>query len=580
MHRLDETQIEEFIERGYLLLRDCLPPEARTLADDTLIRQDPPPTYRGRSGGQSALEVRDLDLTDATTWGSSRLDVETQRSLPIATFAPKLWGAVTSLIGGSEQIRRREMGQQFILNADFLPRPGPADAPKTWLDGGYWHIDAPDQRTSLRGRRDALVLLILWSDVEPDSGGPLFSPGSLERVARQLEATPKGVDTLAKDWGVQHARNTEVFEFNGKVGDVLITHALALHSAQKNHSDEIRVLENPTIMVASALDYSADNPDPTPVEACIIRRLASRAAPRVPRVGIDEGASVLRQHHPDYFLPGRTRWNARLDEPTRAAVHELDRALAREWTRQLATRIVDGNSGAYYHLAAAVAAIRAVFVNELSCDARPAEGLADVDFSSTAWARLGRGFVNGEGQNYALACLVEELFEGAELLTLEGDPRHLVVRAATPEGWALLDAWSSHGVFFVDGLGEGALAGVPELATLQPDRSTTRAGFGRRAYLDARVLPWQLPGAAASLDELVAAVRDAGDGGQVADGGQAEDPWPAFLDARLLQLSGDQEAAGEAYQELLAKLDRRGVTARVAAELGRRTTLGRSALDR
>lgn len=573
-HALDESQVEHFIEHGFLLLRGALPAAARTLADDTLVRQDPAPGYRGRGGKMAIQALAEVDLNDASTWGGVRLDLETQRSLPIATFAPKLWGALTSLIGSEEQIRRNTMGEQFILNADFKP-PSPG-RDKTWRDGTYWHIDAPDHQTSLEGRRDALVLLVLWSDVEPDGGGPLVSGQSLGHVARELQATPEGVDTLADEWGAQHAQECDdVFEFHGEVGDVLITHAFALHSAQKNGSNRVRVLENPCIFVSKVLDYSWDNPSPTPVEACVIRRLAEGERRKV-RGGVDERAHLLREFHADYFLPGRRAWRARVSAGEQAKVHELDRALMFEWTSRTAQRLGANDYGTVHQLKSAISLLREVFVNERDCGMRPPERLEDPDFSKTAWSRMGRGFVNSEGQNYSLACLLDQLFERAELFGLRhGDERHVFVRVTTQEGQAFADAWSPHQLFVLESLAD-ALPGVPTLAELPTSDREARACFAADAYERAQLLRWEPPRSpSTSLEVLAEAVRADGENA----GGAADGAWPTLLEARLSQLMGDSAAASRAYADVQSKLGKKGVTARVAEALGRRAAAGRLNFD-
>ena len=272
---------DAFVREGCLIIRNAFDKDAaQALKHATFDRKAPKPTLRHEQDFdlQELGRLEELNLLDWKTVPRARLYLETGRSLPIADFAPKLWRAVTDLVGGSEHITRKTMGEQWILNAEFEKPPMPRMG-RSYYRRSNWHIDEPGERTTLANRHDALALLLLWSDVDPGGGGPLYSGESLARVVQQLETAETNspnrcLDTRNYKWARRAIADcNDIQEFTGHAGDVLITHALALHAAQANYSRRVRILENPTVRLSKPLNYSPDNPHPSPAERAIIDRL-------------------------------------------------------------------------------------------------------------------------------------------------------------------------------------------------------------------------------------------------------------------------------------------------------------------
>ena len=567
---LSSSQVEEFIERGYLVLRDCLPAERmREMTHRTIIERDPAPTYRGRDELRGDGEVEGLDLLDAKTWPFPSLHLDTKRILPIAEFAPKLWGALRTLVGDRHYIDRRTMGEQVILNGDYRPPPCPAFTPE-YRDDLFFHIDAPSKATTFEGRHDALVLLILWSKVEPGGGGPLFTGESLDRVVQQIDAAPDGVDTLNRKWGTRIGRECgDVFEFTGDVGDVLISHAFALHAAHSNYGEAMRVLENPTITIRGVLDYRSDNPDPSPVEACVIRRRSKQAPADIhPKTAIAKGAQALLRHHPDYFLPGRGAWQKRTNAQTQRRVRALDAGLWSAWVQRVTDRIRHRRQGVVGELKIAMAMVRELVANELYCGVRVGESLADGDFVQTPWSRLMRGMVNGEGQNYVLATLLARMFERVELRRLPSSG-HVLVRVVTPEGSAFVDAWAGR-LFHVASIDTDPVEGVPEYAQL--GTSGERTHFEREQYESSEVVPLvSPPEPEADLETLTRALAS--------DAVARVDVWGRYIAARIDQLVGHRNEAHRSFSALSQRLAPSTATGKITQIFAERTGADHYTLD-
>lgn len=571
---LSEAEKAEFIAKGYLILRGCFSPElAKQMVRQTVVLKDPAPIYRDEFA-QHRADLGQLDLREPETWTHARVYLDTRRSLPIQEFSPKLWGALVSLLGSDANIARRTMGEQWIFNADFRPPPAPP------LDVEYfgirqWHIDEPGQYMTLQNRRDAIAMLILWSDVDPGGGGPLYSGESLNSIVSELEDSEGGFDGRGDDWAMRIARDcNDVAEFTGKAGDVLITHAFALHAPQLNFSWRIRVLENPTVRTTEVLNYSTENPAPSPVEACVISRLTRKtvAAPSTKR-GFRECAQVLIDCHPDYFLPGKEKWRERVAPDLQARVHDLDRALTISWISRLADQVVEHRVTPLDQLRTSIRIMNEVFVNQLAIHAHlPEEVFAD-DFAETCWARLFRGFVNCEGQNYALALLLRRLFPRAEMYntidpkTGQGD--HMLVRVETSEGWALADAWGPNSLFYVNTVDGGALAGIPEYSELELQGDRPDLGsLAREAYEGGEVVDTPFPKAPdRDFADLAGIVREASEPQQQAG-------WTAYLQARMSHLMGERIEAHDAYAGLLSRRLVGGLTGRVCKVFEERTSKG------
>lgn len=571
---LSPEEIEHFVERGYLLVRGCFPPEvAAELVRGTLVDRDPAPRLgHRRMEGEEPLDAGSLDLADASTWGRTRLDVETGRSLPIERFAPRLWSAIRTLIGPDRQIARWTMGESWVLNGFFAHAPAPPLDPRHY-GLSAWHIDAPSPRTTLDGRYDALVLLILWSDVDPGGGGTLYSGASLGHVVRCLEAHPEGVDTTSYAWGTNIVLGCgDVRELTGRAGDVLITHPFTLHAGQHNYSQRVRVLENPIISVEEPMRYRSDHASPSPVERAVIRRLSR---PRLrPRDWARDAARCLIERHPDYFLPGHARWSARVDAEERRLVNALDDLLVRSWVSRVAHRIEDEHDTPLRAAEVAIANVRLLVVNWRAVGGRAREPAAQEDLGRNGWSRLLRGFMSCRAQNHLLGLVLAELFDEVRSFDIldhaNGRAIHTLLLVSTGAGWFFADAWASHPIFHLR-----SRFGPPHPGTLEYDELEDLASAVRRRALYSReryeagrpsTRPLRLP--EAPTEDPLGPLR-----ARSGSPARSFDPWQSYLAVRAEHLLEGGDGMGEAYGQLAAKHRFKGTTRSVIEALAERARL-------
>lgn len=251
---LSPAQIEQFLDRGFVTLPDCFPPErAQELTD-------------------RAFQRLGCAKDDPQTWEQSRVHMPTLESFEVPAFAPKAWQAMCQLLGGEERIQQPSAwGDAFIVNfRDGADRPweGPSAQTRGWhKDGDFFRhfLDRPEQ---------GLLPLVLWSDIEPQGGGTFFATDSVPVVARFLADHPEGV--LPNEFPfrdlISQCRNFA--ECTGKAGDVVLLHPFVLHASSQNHSGRPRFLTNPPVTLAEPMQFNRPAPEAhSPVEQAILRAL-------------------------------------------------------------------------------------------------------------------------------------------------------------------------------------------------------------------------------------------------------------------------------------------------------------------
>ncbi|MBE7463424.1 MAG: hypothetical protein HS116_07960 [Planctomycetes bacterium] len=249
---LSDAEIEHFITYGFVHLKACFP----------------------RSEGQalvaSAFERMQIDPHDPRTWKESKPKCEATTVLDASEFAPKAYGAICDLVGGEERLQRPVMWNDgFIVNlnwkADRWAPPSPAS--EGWhIDGGFFRhfLDSPEQ---------AVLTLVIWSDIGPRMGGTFFAPDSIAPVSRYLSAHPEGIDTHMPSHELIR-ECTDFREATGEVGDVILLHPFMLHSPAPNPSGVARVISNPVEHLVAPMCFDRpDAADYSPTERAVLRAL-------------------------------------------------------------------------------------------------------------------------------------------------------------------------------------------------------------------------------------------------------------------------------------------------------------------
>lgn len=251
---LTKEQVEEFLERGFIMLRDCFDKE------------------KARQLTARAFDMIGYKFDDPSTWDKPYLRVPSTEEWPMHEFAPKAWNAACELLGGEERVVKPcMMNSSFIINiavrADepWIP-PGP-EAPGYHKDGDFFRhfLDSPEQ---------GLLTLVYWSDTVSQCGRTFVVSDSIKPIARTLADHPEGILPNGFDFAGLARQCSEFTEVYGNTGDIALIHPYLLHATSQNMRRIPRFLTNPPVQLKEPMQFNRDNPDDfSAVELAILRAL-------------------------------------------------------------------------------------------------------------------------------------------------------------------------------------------------------------------------------------------------------------------------------------------------------------------
>lgn len=203
-------------------------------------------------------------------------------------FCPKAWSAICELCGGEDRV---DTGFQAtpglsgtdqdtalsVINDGFIVNVGSKEDEAKWCyaamqgepsgsdnltpaqqklldphDRDNWHVDGDFFQHFLDSKEQALLPIVLFSDIRTGGGGTMICPEAIPTMAKHLAAHPEGCmpdmsqiegrDAPYKDF--QHAffdkavKSVAADKFRtatGKAGDIYLLHPLMVHSAAPNY---------------------------------------------------------------------------------------------------------------------------------------------------------------------------------------------------------------------------------------------------------------------------------------------------------------------------------------------------------
>jgi hypothetical protein len=262
---LTPEEAQHFVEKGYVRVKGCFDRDfAKRWTDEAY----------GRLG---------YDPDDRSTWTEEIVWMDRNNVAPIKEISPKAWGALCDVAGGEDRIDIRvmeieskhfttidstEWSDAFIVNfRRGADQPWMPPSPKA----GGWHKDGSFFRHFLDSREQALLTIVLWSDVGNKGGGTFIAPDSIKHVARYLADHPEGVK--GGECGALIDQCEEFVEVTGEVGDFIIMHSYMLHASSNNHSPNVRFMTNPPVVLKDPLNLNREDPD----DFSLIERATLRA---------------------------------------------------------------------------------------------------------------------------------------------------------------------------------------------------------------------------------------------------------------------------------------------------------------
>ncbi|HEX6686819.1 MAG TPA: hypothetical protein VF062_28900 [Candidatus Limnocylindrales bacterium] len=250
---LTAEEAEQFVERGYVVIRGCFTREAAAEYTSTIwtrlgYREDEP-----------------------DTWEKSSIHMPSHRDIDIREFAPKAWGAVCDLVGGAQRVQPYRWRDAFIVNlwegADRPWEPASPSSPGWHKDGDFFRhfLDSPEQ---------GLLTLVLWSDVQHRGGATFVAADSVGPVARFLAEHPEGVYPASFPFERLVSGCEDFVEATGQVGDVYLLHPFILHAKAQNVLRVPRYITNPPVHLAEPMRFDrADPAELSLVERAVLRGL-------------------------------------------------------------------------------------------------------------------------------------------------------------------------------------------------------------------------------------------------------------------------------------------------------------------
>ena len=252
---LTDGQVQSFLDNGYLVVKDCL---------DTSVAE---------SWIAEAYDRLGYDRNDPSTWAKDIIWMDHQNHLPVHQVAPKAWDALLDIIGGEDRLEPRVMGitsshftsiNSFLWSDSFIVNfhrgaDQPWQPPSPNVKG--WHKDGSYFKHFLDSREQALLPIVMWSDMLHQGGGTFIAPDSVRVIARYLAEHPEGVNP--KDFNFQGliSQCTRFEEVTGNAGDVAILHPFMLHASSQNTIKQPRFMTNPPVVLKEPMNLNRENPE-------------------------------------------------------------------------------------------------------------------------------------------------------------------------------------------------------------------------------------------------------------------------------------------------------------------------------
>jgi hypothetical protein len=255
---LSEADIEHFLAHGFVHLKNCF---------------DTAPGSTAHRWVQESWVRNGISPDDRSTWPNDKIHMPFPEKVAVRDFSPYAFAAICELCGGEERIADDlTWGNGFIANYGYgrdkeWVAPGPR--------AGGWHVDGDFFLHFLDSAEQALLVVVVFSDIHPRGGGTFIACDSVPVVARYLAAHPEGVEPNQFP-SAELLKNCHDFrETTGRAGDVLLFHPLMIHTSSYNHRPEARLMINPAAALREPMrfDRRSDSSAYSLVERGVLRAL-------------------------------------------------------------------------------------------------------------------------------------------------------------------------------------------------------------------------------------------------------------------------------------------------------------------
>jgi hypothetical protein len=200
------------------------------------------------------------DLNDKSTWLRERINMPNHTFEPVRTFSPIAWGAICELLGGEHPVDdiSTKWSDGLIVN---LGAPEWEDNWQHTKDLEGWHVDGDFFVHFLDSREQALLVILVFTEILPRGGGTMIAPDGIGMIAKHLYDHPEGVMPGRFDPLEKIKQCSEFYEITGSPRDVVLMHPFMLHSASRNSLRIPRIITNPPVLLNEPFNFERENPE-------------------------------------------------------------------------------------------------------------------------------------------------------------------------------------------------------------------------------------------------------------------------------------------------------------------------------
>lgn len=237
---LSVAQIDSFIDQGFCTLPRAFTREQADAACRSLWRR-----MEQKAG---------IAAGNPATW-PAKYDIEEHLGAPEATacFTDRLAAAIEQLLGPGRWRGNRRWGL-WPVNFSFG-----ADRAEAYPSIG-WHVDGNWFRHTLDSPHQGLLVIGLFSDIEPGWGGTVLALGSHKRTARVLAEHPEGMHHRDLFREVLRQPLGDFLEITGRAGDVVLAHPFLFHTKGFKRGGPPRIISNTEAGLRQPLCLARDDP--------------------------------------------------------------------------------------------------------------------------------------------------------------------------------------------------------------------------------------------------------------------------------------------------------------------------------
>ena len=272
--QLSQEEIELFMRNGYLVVHDVFPKEIAgrvipIICEELKINMHDLSTWpKHLVALQKVLQKRGNKLP--SNWAKFTPVVVLRKNLDSELldeiYTKRYTEIIDDLCGHGRWRQKTGIGHWPILFPIFKEQG--------WqpVEGG-WHLDGDFKHLSINSSDWGLILMHLFTDIQPGGGGTAVRIGSHHYTARILaEAEPDGIereDLIPKVLAA--TKNLPVKELIGNNGDIVIMHPWIVHSSSLNTSEQFRIAANKHVALHAPMNFSRNiQSDFSAVELAVI----------------------------------------------------------------------------------------------------------------------------------------------------------------------------------------------------------------------------------------------------------------------------------------------------------------------